>query len=82
VKILTKPYGSGNVGSELTENIRQFEENKFYGTLKHQDNQGGITNAFWTHLPEKSGLKFQALLTICKEIFLPCQKINNGDGLG
>ena len=59
--------GSGDLGSEITENILQFQENKFYGTLKHQDNQGDKANMYQDHSPQKSGLKFQAVLTICKE---------------
>jgi hypothetical protein len=49
--------GSGNFGSELTENIRQFQENRFYGTLKPQEIQCDITNAYKTYLHEKSVLK-------------------------
>ena len=46
-------YRSGHFGSELTENIQQFLEKKIYGTLKHQDNQGGIANEYQAYLPEK-----------------------------
>lgn len=70
-------HGSGHFGTELTENIRQFDESKFYGTLKHLDYQGGITNSYMTYLTEKSVLNFQDFLTICKEKNLYCQKNKN-----